>query len=97
MTTKRRTINRPTRRQISPEAIAAWRELNAIEDVAVEEWWDAHRRLHRLLGMKPWHWPCAAPPRSCFNDSAANLLWEERGPTKVAVVKVVARQAAART
>jgi hypothetical protein len=74
MTTKRTPIVRyPGAREITPEAAALFREMEALlpctciwgpnyydrqECASCDQWWELHRRLYDALGFRqPWKWP----------------------------------------
>jgi len=38
---------------------------------ACEKWWDEHKRLHALLGMKPWQFPCVENPDAAYDPNNA--------------------------
>jgi hypothetical protein len=45
-----------------------------------DEWWEAHRIIHRALGMKPWNWPCVLKPGSKLHgddDEKAVERWRQ--------------------
>jgi len=60
VTTKRKPIRRPARRQITPEAILAFKKMQrAISD---DVWWKHHSDLVDALGLPPWEWPAFEDP-----------------------------------
>lgn len=93
MTTTRKPKKRDTRRKIGAAAIAAFRRMQAANEActcedgeeaeldecpACEEWWAAHRELHRALNGKPWEFPIGCRPGSAeFDATEANKMWLE--------------------
>ena len=60
MATKRTPLNRGPRHRITPEAVEAFRAMQAAD--TDEEWTEAHGRLHDALGLPPWEWYAIEDP-----------------------------------
>ena len=83
MGTKRTPIGRPPRARISRQAIALFREMEAIvctclprdwneywkheECAGCKRWWELHSDLHDELELKPWQWPAYRNPADDTN------------------------------
>ena len=79
MTTRRTPIRRPRRFPITPEAIAAFRRMEAA--ATDDEWAAADSVLHRALGAKPWQWPVIEyPDVECPYPAGCHQaeLWQQR-------------------
>jgi hypothetical protein len=60
MPTKRTPLRRDMRRKITPEAVEAFRRMEAAAEA--DEWWEAHSVLHKELALPPWRWPAFEYP-----------------------------------
>ena len=67
MTTKRRPVRPPGRMKITPAAVAAFREMQALEkycdcqhrcrDSDCKKWDEQNDILRHEMGLPPWEWP----------------------------------------
>ena len=78
MGSKRRPIGRDLKRRITPEVISTFRLMEKL-DPCSDAWWALHEKLHALLRMTPWQFPCACPRdySTEFPADEANAVWQQ--------------------
>jgi hypothetical protein len=81
----------PTKVKFPPEALAAFREMVRLEELAdtwppsrasglFDAWSDQHKLLHRSLSLQPWQYWCVQPPdvsvRGTVSGENCEGAWE---------------------